>query len=92
MQHPILLDQSPLVARRLGFASIPLACLVIRISVQAIGMLTASSHQNDSAQGLEASRIAWTVLKWSAGIGIGLSAWGWYVGSSFLPSGQDEAS
>lgn len=76
-QHPILLDQSPLVARRLGFASIPLACLVIRVGVQAIGMLTSSSHQDGSLGTLDLSQVAWIVVKWSAGIGIGLSAWGW---------------
>lgn len=77
LQHPILLDQSPLVARRLGFASIPLACLVIRIGVQAVGMLTSSSHHDDSSSNLDKTQIAWNVLKWTAGIGIGLSAWGW---------------
>ncbi|KAL7419760.1 hypothetical protein Q5752_005676 [Cryptotrichosporon argae] len=35
----ITLDQSPLVARRLGFAAIPLACLVVRIAAQVVGML-----------------------------------------------------
>jgi hypothetical protein len=78
-QRPILLDQSPLVARRLGFASIPLACLVIRIGVQAVGMLTSSSHHDDSSSSLDKGEIAWIVLKWTAGIGIGLSAWGWLV-------------
>ncbi|CDZ98162.1 Predicted membrane protein [Phaffia rhodozyma] len=38
-----LADQSPLVSRRLGFASLPLACLVIRIAFQALGM--ASRHK-----------------------------------------------
>jgi len=79
LQHPILLDQSPLVARRLGFASIPLACLVIRIGVQAVGMLTSSSHHDDASSNLDKGEIAWIVLKWTAGIGIGLSAWGWSV-------------
>ena len=74
-QHPLLLDQSPLVARRLGFASIPLACLVIRIGVQAIGMLT--THQADDALSLSMGDWVWIVIKWSGGIGIGLCAWGW---------------
>ena len=79
-QYPILLDQSPLVTRRMGFASIPLACLVLRISVQAIGMLSSSSHHSDaemSSMGFGAW--AWTILKWAGGIGVGLSAWGWFV-------------
>lgn len=33
-------DPSPLVSRRLGFATLPLACLVIRVLMQAIGMAT----------------------------------------------------
>jgi hypothetical protein len=60
----LLLDQSPLVARRLGFAAIPLACLVLRVGVQAVGML--ASHS-------EASPLS----RWAGRIGIGLSAWGW---------------
>lgn len=31
-------DQSPLVARRLGFASLPLACLSVLILAQALGV------------------------------------------------------
>ncbi|KAI9205627.1 eukaryotic membrane protein family-domain-containing protein [Polychytrium aggregatum] len=31
-------DQSPFVARRIGFVSIPLACVVVRISIQALEM------------------------------------------------------
>ncbi|GAA5838249.1 hypothetical protein JCM3766R1_001878 [Sporobolomyces carnicolor] len=34
-----LIDQSPSVSRRLGFAALPLSCLVIRVSFQAIKML-----------------------------------------------------
>jgi hypothetical protein len=82
-QHPILLDQSPLVARRLGFASIPLACLVMRVGVQALGMLISSSHNDDSSSTLDKGQIAWIVLRWTAGIGIGLSAWGWSVFRQF---------
>jgi hypothetical protein len=42
-------------------------------------MLTTSSHHDDSSSTLDKSEIAWIVLKWTAGIGIGLSAWGWLV-------------
>jgi len=70
------LDQSPLVARRLGFASIPLACLVIRIGAQAIGMLTCSSHVADDLS-MTRGGLAWRVVMWTAGIGVGLCAWGW---------------
>lgn len=65
--HPLLLDQSPLVARRLGFAAMPLACLVIRIGVQAIGMWTAPDEEN----------WMWKIGRWLAGAGIAVSAWGW---------------
>ncbi|WWD16768.1 hypothetical protein CI109_101200 [Kwoniella shandongensis] len=78
--HQVLLDQSPLVARRLGFASIPLACLVIRIGAQAIGMLTTSSHHNDESMNDLTSRTwAWTTFKWASWIGVGLCAWGCLV-------------
>ncbi|GFZ42864.1 hypothetical protein JCM24511_00582 [Saitozyma sp. JCM 24511] len=76
-RHPLLLDQSPLVVRRLGFASIPLACLVIRIGVQALGMLASSSHHTDDAMSLTRGGWAWSALKWTGGIGVGLCAWGW---------------
>ncbi|TPX49539.1 hypothetical protein SeMB42_g02578 [Synchytrium endobioticum] len=34
-----LVDQSPAVARRIGFVSLPLACLMIRVSLQTLDML-----------------------------------------------------
>lgn len=43
-------------------------------------MLTSSSSNHEvSLSNLDVSQVAWTVLRWSAGIGIGLSAWGWSV-------------
>lgn len=77
LQHPVFLDQSPLVARRLGFASIPLACLVIRIGAQAVGMLTTTAHHADDMPGFGRGGWAWIGIKWTAGIGVGLCAWGW---------------
>ncbi|WWC68948.1 uncharacterized protein I206_102884 [Kwoniella pini CBS 10737] len=77
--HQVLLDQSPLVARRLGFASIPLACLVLRVSAQAIGMLSTSSHSEESLAGLTLGDWAWTILKWMSWTGVGLCAWGCLV-------------
>lgn len=41
-------DQSPLVARRLGFASLPLAVLAILIGSQSVGLLI-SMHADDSS-------------------------------------------
>jgi len=72
----VLLDQSPLVARRLGFASIPLACLVMRVAAQAIGMLTFSPHDPTDAMPRD---WAWTALKWTGLIGGGLVGWGCLV-------------
>ncbi|WVW79706.1 hypothetical protein I302_101676 [Kwoniella bestiolae CBS 10118] len=77
--HQVLLDQSPLVARRLGFASIPLACLVLRVSAQAIGMLSTSSHHDESLNDLTAGDWVWTILKWTSWTGVGLCAWGCLV-------------
>ncbi|KIR26047.1 hypothetical protein I309_05137 [Cryptococcus deuterogattii LA55] len=70
--HRILLDQSPLVARRLGFASIPLACLVLRISWQAIGMLTMShSHPEESEFGDGGEEGLWGMVWW----GLKVASW-----------------
>ncbi|KAH6578135.1 hypothetical protein BASA50_007612 [Batrachochytrium salamandrivorans] len=33
-------DRSPIVARRIGFVSIPLSCLVIRVTIQTLQMIT----------------------------------------------------
>lgn len=35
-------DSSPLVARRIGFVTIPLACLVLRVVLQTLGILAES--------------------------------------------------
>jgi hypothetical protein len=40
-------DQSPLVARRLGFASLPLACLSVLIAAQAFSSTIASSDSKE---------------------------------------------
>lgn len=42
-------DQSPIVSRRLGFAALPLACLLVRISAQIWGMLADDSHFDECA-------------------------------------------
>lgn len=74
-QHAILLDQSPLVARRLGIASVPLAVLVIRIGAQVVGMLASSTHSIDE-DALPSDWI-WTALKWTVGILVGAAGWAW---------------
>lgn len=72
-KHPILLDQSPLVARRLGIAAMPLAALVVRIGGQVVGMLASSAHADEDIQ---PDRM-WQVLKWAAALLVAVSAWGW---------------
>ena len=81
--NPILLDQSPLVARRLGFASIPTACLVLRVGAQVIDMLTLSAHSDDETS-LSRGGLVWVGVKWVAGIGVGITAWGCLVALKIL--------
>ncbi|BEI80187.1 hypothetical protein CcaverHIS002_0107160 [Cutaneotrichosporon cavernicola] len=82
-KHPILLDQSPLVARRLGIANIPLAVLVIRISAQIVGMLTSTSTQAINGQSVSSDWI-WLSLKWALAILITASIWGCLVALKIL--------
>lgn len=42
-------DQSPALARRLGFASLPLGCLIVRVIFQTIEMLADTSHIDECA-------------------------------------------
>ncbi|TFY81760.1 hypothetical protein EWM64_g2256 [Hericium alpestre] len=53
-------DQAPLVARRLGFSSLPLAVLVILVGSQSINLLISSSpaHQSTLSEGLKPSILA----------------------------------
>ncbi|CAD6887275.1 unnamed protein product [Tilletia caries] len=44
-------DQSPLVARRLGFAALPLACLIVRITGQILSMLSGDESEFDECIG-----------------------------------------
>ncbi|KAJ3188796.1 hypothetical protein HDU85_004510 [Gaertneriomyces sp. JEL0708] len=46
VQRKQFLDHSPAVARRIGFVSIPLACLVIRVTIQTIEMLFYLRQEN----------------------------------------------
>lgn len=69
-------DQSPVVARRLGFASLPLAVLTILIGTQAV-MLLASSASPSSAQTL---REHVTKATWGPGFSLTFQWWtveGW---------------
>ncbi|PWN51695.1 DUF747-domain-containing protein [Violaceomyces palustris] len=42
-------DQSPIVSRRLGFAALPLACLLVRLVIQMVGMVGDTSHFDECA-------------------------------------------
>lgn len=42
-------DQSPVVSRRLGFAAVPLSCLLVRMTAQVMGMLHDDSHFDECA-------------------------------------------
>lgn len=67
MQHAYV-DQSPLVARRLGFASVPLAVLAILIGLQSFNLVF-SSHLHDQ-------RDPRPLAKW---IAMGVLFWLWCV-------------
>lgn len=51
-------DQSPIVSRRLGFAALPLACLLVRVSAQIWGMIADNSHYDECATSASASSAA----------------------------------
>lgn len=84
----VFADPSPLVSRRLGFATLPLACLVIRVVMQAIGMATRRKQDDvlfSAAEGQEVLSFWHSEgVKW-AGIAVGtLICWVWCV-SPFSP-------
>ncbi|KAK4050009.1 hypothetical protein OIV83_003833 [Microbotryomycetes sp. JL201] len=65
-------DQSPAVSRRLGFAPLPLACLVVRIVMQAFEMLRDDTHIDECAVP-QSSLLLNSPIDWSA------KAAGWFV-------------
>ncbi|TBU29521.1 eukaryotic membrane protein family-domain-containing protein [Dichomitus squalens] len=76
-QKHTYVDQSPLVARRLGFASLPLAVLAVLIGSQSVGLLI-SMHAEESPlwtrSWQEYTQNDWTnIAKWSA---IAFLCWG----------------
>ncbi|KAG6828801.1 hypothetical protein H0H92_006681 [Tricholoma furcatifolium] len=66
-------DQSPLVARRLGFASLPLAVLAIIIGWQTLGLMFSMRSDYD-----------WMRLSHPTWVAIGVLFWIWYVPSQLL--------
>lgn len=78
-QHTYV-DQSPLVARRLGFASLPLAVLAVLIGSQSVALLVAM-HAEESPLWTRSwqdyTPNDWTnVAKWTA---LAILCWGWCV-------------
>jgi hypothetical protein len=71
-QHTYV-DQSPLVARRLGFASLPLAILASLIGSQSLGLIMDSGREWTWTRDAEiwVHRGKWAVM--------GLIFWVWYV-------------
>ena len=63
------MDQSPLVARRLGFATLPLAVLAILIGSQSIRLLFSLPYGWTNEEYVH-------LVKW---IVMGLLFWVWYV-------------
>jgi hypothetical protein len=79
MQHGYV-DQSPLVARRLGFASLPLAVLAILIGSQLFGLVVAIISDGRANYSWTTSAADWDadevirVTKWVA---LGALFWAW---------------
>ncbi|GAA5914577.1 Emp65p [Sporobolomyces salmoneus] len=82
-----LIDQSPSVSRRLGFAALPLSCLVIRVSFQAFRMLGDESGLDEclippnQALKMNKRNEGFTLM----GFGFGLG------GGGFVEKGMEEA-
>ena len=75
-QH-VFADQSPLVSRRLGFAALPLACLVVRVGSQAVGMASRRAESSSSPAEGEvwmSERVRWVLIVFGM-----LLSWSWYV-------------
>ncbi|KAG0363944.1 hypothetical protein BGZ54_007933 [Gamsiella multidivaricata] len=51
LQQQMFVDQSPMVSRRIGLAALPLACLVICVTIQTLQMVL-SNHPNDTGRTL----------------------------------------
>lgn len=71
-------DQSPIVARRLGFPALPLAVLAALIGSQSVGIVISTHYLFPTTMyGALVERGQWIVL--------GLIAWVWYVFSFQSP-------
>lgn len=72
-RHALFVDRSPLVSRRLGFAALPLACLVLRVAVQTMGMFAAPPAKS----GWDPVPASWgtATLRWAGLALLGIISW-----------------
>ncbi|KAK0550120.1 hypothetical protein OC846_003074 [Tilletia horrida] len=80
-------DQSPLVARRLGFAALPLACLIVRMTQQILSMLSGDESDIDEciSPHLAAAARSSSEGLWPGFGGAIRNLWGW--GLFFIGAG-----
>ncbi|KAJ9122764.1 hypothetical protein QFC24_004194 [Naganishia onofrii] len=72
----ILTDHTLLLGRRLGFASLPLSCLLLRVGLQAIGMTIPSAFSSGSGDALDTSpTMTLQLLKWIGVPIVGILIW-----------------
>lgn len=83
--HPYV-DQSPAVARRLGFAVLPLAILAVLVGQQSVGMVVANASSSSSPSATiygdgVGGWVDWVEWAGRVGpwIGLGIGAWFWCV-------------
>ncbi len=80
-RRSLFVDQSPLVTRRLGLATLPLCCLVIRVGCQGLGMLIGQGGYVQETEYLEESGssegllISMRVLRWVGIVLVILIGW-----------------
>ena len=72
-------DQSPVVARRLGFASLPLAILAVLIGSQSVGMVIANNERVGPGNAALSSLEDWLgrLSRTGPWVVLGLVAWLW---------------
>lgn len=76
----ILTDHTLLLGRRLGFASLPLSCLLLRVGVQAFGMISLFSLGAEDSPLLDQPiPVATQLFRWAGIPCIGLLIWLSYV-------------
>lgn len=73
-RHALFVDRSPLVSRRLGFAALPLACLVLRVAVQTMGMFAVPSVKRTA---WDPVAVSWgmVTLRWAGLALLGTISW-----------------